>query len=746
MARKTHTVLAPAPATPIARPSYGVAGLVSLVVFLLYLATLAPTTAMWDTSEYITAAYTLGLPHPPGNPLFVLLGRVFSLLPIAPTVAQRVNILAAVMSAIAAGAWFLIAERVFASRFTARWQRLLAGALAALVSATAFTVWNQSVVNEKVYTVSLCFFALVSWLTVLWCDDPASAEADRLLVLIAFLIGLGYSNHPAGFLVAPAVGAAVLARRARTLLRWRVVLSCALALGLGLTPFLFEPIRAAHHPALNEGEPTGCIDRLGWRCTFSETTYTRLAANINREQFGKPPLDVRQAPFSAQMGMWWLYFKWQWLRDPGGNQPLLQTMLAAVFLMLGIYGGVLHWRFDRRSFWFFGPLIATVTIVLVFYMNFKYGASQAPQLGDNVPREVRDRDYFFLWSYSAWGVWAAFGLVGVWIWLVERRGGGKEVKETGQRGVGWTSWAAAAPVLLLAVVPLVANWGAASRRGDTFTRDFAIDLLNSVEPYGVLITAGDNDTFPLWYAQEVEGVRRDVTVAVRELLGTDWYVRGIIRRPIYEYDARNGPAIYRNRLWKKPTAPAIRMTLAEADAVPQFMQIDGPQLFRKDSLVATLDPHNMPNDGAGHAFITRPDLIVLRMISDSAPDRPVYLSRTTANYGATLGLDPYLLMQGLARKIELAPIHARGDTALVRGAGFVDVARTQALWKGFRAPDSLLRRRRWVDMASISMPFTYINTGQVLAAALSQRGQVDTARRVFDRADQIARAVGFSLQ
>src|SRR5881396_3998601 len=77
------------------RPSYLAAGVVSAVVLVLYLVTLAPSTAMWDTSEYITAAYTLGLPHPPGNPLFVLIGRVFAVLPIAPNVAMRINVLAA---------------------------------------------------------------------------------------------------------------------------------------------------------------------------------------------------------------------------------------------------------------------------------------------------------------------------------------------------------------------------------------------------------------------------------------------------------------------------------------------------------------------------------------------------------------------------------------------------------------------------------------------------------------------------
>ena len=136
--------------------------------------------------------------------------------------------------------------------------------------------------------------------------------------------------------------------------------------------------------------------------------------NINRVQYGKPDVSDRQAPFSAQLGMYWLYFKWQWFRDVHGLHPGMQNMLAAVFLILGLFGGYAHWKYDRRSFWFFGPLIFTVTIALIVYLNFKYGYSESPELGDTVAREVRDRDYFYLWSFSAWSVWVALGLVFLW--------------------------------------------------------------------------------------------------------------------------------------------------------------------------------------------------------------------------------------------------------------------------------------------------------------------------------------------
>ena len=694
--------------TDAPRPSYAAAAIAGALVLVLYLLTLAPTTAMWDTSEYITAAYTLGIPHPPGNPLFVLLGRVATLLPLG-SVAVRVNMLAALCSAGTAAVWFLVAERVLSHWFTQRWTRLTGAAVAALLSATAFTVWNQSVVNEKVYTVSLAFFAVVSWLTVLWCDDPDGRRADRLLVLIAYLIGLGYANHPAGFLVGPAVAVAVLARRPRTVLRWRLILAAVLALGLGLTPFAVEPIRAAHHPALNEGEPTGCTTSIGVKCTFSATTVSRLMDNINRVQYAKPSLSERQAPLSAQAGMWWLYFKWQWLRDAHGGQAGPQLALALLFFALGVAGGVVHWRHDRASFWFFGPLIFTVTVALVYYMNFKYGASQSPEL-TGVPREVRDRDYFYLWSYSAWSVWAALGLAALWRSLavrVHREGAGR--------------WLTTAPILLLGVFPLAGNWRDASRAGETTTREWAHDLLNSVEPYGILITLGDNDTFPLWYAQEVEGVRPDVTVAVTSLLNTDWYPRSLQRRPIVAYDTARGPAVYRARSWPRPTTPIFSLSTAQLDSVPEYVDLREPQLFQQGTLRAVVDPRRLE-----YGVPVRSDLLVLQLLKDNYGVRPFYIARTTGGYVQALGLEPYALMQGLVNKILTAPAPSTPDTVAVAGLGHVDIGRSLDLWRSYGGPASIMARGDWVDRPSVNIPATYIGTALILGQVLEQTG--DSAR------------------
>ncbi len=722
------------------RPSYLAAAVVSVVILALYVVTLAPSTAMWDTSEYITAAYTLGLPHPPGNPLFVLIGRVFAILPIAKSVAMRINVLAAVCSAVSAGMWFLITERVLVSWFSQRWQRILGGSLAALIGATSFTVWNQSVVNEKVYTVSLMGIAIISWLMIRWCDEPDGRKADRILVLVAYLCGLGYANHMAGMLAAPAVGLAVLIVKYRTLLRWRLLLACFGALFLGITPFAIQPIRAAHFPALNEGEPTACREGLKVSCTLSAGTYDAFMYNFNRGQYGKPELTERQAPFTAQLGMWWLYFRWQWLRDAHYDHPFAQSGLAALFLVLGLLGGYVHYQRDRRSFWYFGSLMFTMTLVLIYYLNFKYGASQDPEL-TGVNREVRDRDYFYLWSFSAWGVWAALGLVAVWdsVAALIARETVTEGRETYERPTS-SALRLASPILALALIPLFTNWTTASRAGQTDTVDFARDLLNSVEPYGVLVTVGDNDTFPLWYAQEVEGIRKDVVVANTSLLNTDWYTRQLIRRPVFEYDKAAGPSVYRNAEWKKPSGSPLHMSIAQADSVPAYIQLDRPMVYQGGPVRATIDPQRLSIQGV----LQRADIFVLRMIADSYGDRPIYLSRTSAGYGNELGIGNYLLTQGLASKVFVPPTGPGKDTLMVPGAGWVDVKRSLTLWDSvFVAPKSLAARHDWVDRPSVGIPYLYVATGVLLSEVLQSEGDTAGAQRVMSQARRVA--VGVKL-
>src|SRR6266704_2816779 len=518
------------PLTPYAdaeRPPYLVALGITLGALALYVLTLAPTPQFWDTSAYVTATHALGIAPPPGNPMFIILGHAWGLLPLGAAYAARINLFAAVTSAAAAGFWFLIGERWLRSIMPATWPRRLAALAGAVVGATSFTVWNQSVANEKVYTVSVLSIALVLWLVVRWSDQPASARRDNSLVLIVYLLALTATNHLMGVLVAPAVLAYVLSVDPRALLRPRFLVAAALVAAVGTSVYLYLPIRAHFDPYLNEGEPA---------------TWQALKAVLTREQFGKPSvLENPMYPsgpdnpghtlvlYGQQLVNYVQYFTWQFVRDWFAGA---QRALAVLFAALGLLGARRHWRADRRSALAMTALVVTLTAALVFYLNFRWGYSQ-PYRGPGLEHEVRERDYFFIASFALWGIWVSMGLAVLMEWSQE----GFARREP----VAARRWVWSAPVLLVALVPVVGNRLTASRAGETMARDYARDVLQSVDPYALVVTAGDNDTFPLWYAQEVDGVRRDVSVLVLSLANTGWYVRQLQRRAPPTFDAGAAP-------------------------------------------------------------------------------------------------------------------------------------------------------------------------------------------------------------
>jgi hypothetical protein len=472
------------------RPPYGFAALTSLVVFGIYVATLAPTTAYWDTSEYLAAAYVLGIPHPPGNPLFTMLAHTFGALPLALSYAVRINLFAAVTSAASAALWFLVAERWMRNVVPVRWARLAAAFAGTLVAATSWTVWNQSTVNEKVYTVSMFSTALITWLGVHWADDEPGPHRDRWLVLIAYIITISSTNHMMGVLGSIAVATYVLWTDWRLALRpWVLMMALTLALavsGVGAAliagpatargaivlaygllllytaysdpaefrrpifylgtlavliaigpNYLFLPIRSAHFPAINEGEPIGFFSNA-------------LMEVLNRAQYGKPSVFQRQADFISQIGNYLQYFNWQFARDWAPASGIF----TGIFTFVGLFGAFTLWQKDKRAAAASTAMMLTLTVALIFYLNFKYGYSyHVAELGQ-VNREVRERDYFFVVSFAAFGLWVAVGLGALMTAIAE---------SLRARGSERSRWIAASPVLALALVPLAGNHTTASR-------------------------------------------------------------------------------------------------------------------------------------------------------------------------------------------------------------------------------------------------------------------------------------------
>ena len=739
-------------------PIYIWALIVGLGVGLLYTVTLAPTTAFWDTSEYIATGHILGIPHPPGNPLFVLMARTWELFlaPLGLSVATRINLFSALMGSVAHGLWFLAVYHILSFFSDDRRFRIVGAMAAVVVSATAFTVWNQSNVNEKVYTVSLMTIALLTWLAFHWRENLGKGRDDNLLILIVFILALSVGNHLMAFLAAPALALFVLWVSPGVLLNWRLYAVGALAIFLGLSIHLFLPLRAALGPIINEADPTcsSVLSALASIVTWGQAGCTELSAALSRQQYLKPPLLPRAAPLWSQSANFLQYFDWQWARGMGGPQtvfPLVRLPFTFLFACLGLYGAVQHLRRDSATGLYLLTLFATLSIGLVFYLNFSYGFSLAAPGPEDV-HEVRERDYFFIVAFSVWGLWAGIGIAALW-------------QEAAARLK--SSWLRAAPVLALALIPLLSNWPWATRRADFSARDWAYNLLMSVEPYGVLFTNGDNDTFPLWYLQETEGIRRDVTVVVTSYFNLDWYVKQIrdlttpcpsgvqasdsrttivCQRP---YDPQEGEPLYtadpsaadsQGRiaiLMESPLTPPTRTALPLEDEIigqvagpAGYVSLDEDREFPLGPVVARI---------AGGTVISPWQQFALLLIQNSVEDRPIYFA-SSGSAARELGVVPYLVRHGLAFRLSPGPpdLNPRNilleDPQIIPVTGaWLDVERTRTL-----AEEVFLHRtgipdewNHWPDRSTIGIPTYYTWVFAALAQSAIQSGD-DEQRRAYE--------------
>lgn len=748
------------------RPSYLMAAVAGVCVFSLYALTLAPSIGFWDSGEYTAAAHTLGIPHPPGSPLFVLLVHAWDVLlsPTGLSPAVRINLFSAFLSAASHAFWFLVVERALLSMAEARWMRWIGASAAVVLSATTFTVWNQSNVNEKVYSISFFTTALVSWLILRWRDSGHST--DRL-VLISFILGLTGTNHLMGVLVAPALLVFVLLVDHRALLRPRFWLGALPAVAVALTVQFFLPLRAAQKPIIAQGQPECATVAEAVRSvyTWGGGGCEALSAMLSRDQYGKPSVLLDPSVFpqqvvartidqvGSQLLNYLQYFDWQWARGISGADPVLgglRPLVTLLFLGLGIAGARSHWRRDRHSAAFIGTLFFTLSVGLVGYMNFRYGlALDWARFPERSMHEVRERDYFFLIGFSVWGLWAGMGLVEMWSWAAGR------VSQVVSR-----PWLVTSPALAFAILPLALNWSWATRADDYTPRDFAYNVLMGVEPYGVLVTNGDNDTFPLWYLQEVEGIRRDVTVMVGEYLNTPWYVkqlrqltepcppgvdplarptRIVCQRPMEGADL---PAALVQAGWgqdeRPPPDSVFPLSDEEIDAIAsQYIITDRPLAFNVGKMEATIE--------AGTPLLPA-DTFVAAMLRATAGERPIHFMPGSSTV-SKLGLWDYTVRQGLTWRIAVTGLPPEDDGGSIvhlpesRPAGMAGAAIDLPLTE-FLLSKVYLRRGRildpsapWVDAATINIPAQYVFAHLAAGYGHSVEGAGAEAERQFRQAE-----------
>jgi hypothetical protein len=258
-------------------------------------------------------------------------------------------------------------------------------------------------------------------------------------------------------------------------------------------------VRARHDPAINQGNPS---------------SLAALADVVARRQYDVAPLLPRSAPVWLQLANVFQYADWQAAMAWGAGIVTSPARVTAtiVWIVLGWIGLGAMRRASRELANGLIVLLVCGTLGVAAYLNLKAGASLGwGLLPEGTPHEARERDYFFILGFWSWGCFAGAGAV-----ALARR---------------WRLPAAAGLVAVL--LPLIGNWPSVDRSREpdaSAASEVGRALLEAAPPRAVLFLEGDNDSYPIWYLQQVEGVRRDVLTVTVPLLPTEWYPAELARR------------------------------------------------------------------------------------------------------------------------------------------------------------------------------------------------------------------------
>ncbi len=368
-------------------------------------------------------------------------------------------------------------------------------------------------------------------------------------------------------------------------------------------------------------------------------------------------------------------------------------------LLLGLLGLFFQFGRDKRGTWLTFLMFFMTGIAIVIYLN-------------QPPFQVRERDYAYAGSFYAFSIWIGLAVAAVYSWISEK---------TGERA--GVATASAVTVVMLGVPALMAaeNWDDHDRSNRYTAVEVAANYLNSVGPNGILITHGDNDTFPLWYAQEVENIRPDVRIVNTSLLGTDWHIDqmkyavnesapldlGVGLRQylygtnefIYIYDTRDAviPLADVMRVFKHPDA---KIPLTSGKMVDYIMSRKFSIPVNKENVIkygildekyADMIPDQIvltiPKD---KEYLTKPELFMLDFLSNYQWDRPLNLLSMGGDIN--VGIKEYLMYEGFSYKF--VPVKNKMKSTEI---GFADPEDLYYKMKNVFTWDALKRTDYFVD-------------------------------------------------
>lgn len=772
-----------------------------LISFSTYLLTLEPTASLWDCSEFIASAYKLEVPHTPGTPLSLLIGRIFTMLSLGDVtnVAWSLNVMSGFFSASTVCLLYYIIY-YFGEKLTTKSNKnstviLVFASLSGSLCLTFSDTFWFSAVEAETYGIACFYLLLIVWL-ILRGKDLCEPFRSRCLILIFYLGGLSYCIHPMCLLALPILPFAWYVNK-RTLTFKNIIFSVSAGLAivliinrfvavglfelafsfdlffvnnmhlpfysgafillillvalfvllvkkyarlaaytwsavfliLGFTPYLMLFIRSNHNPPIDETNPenlsmvkaymnresypsspllygpyfdtqiddvsakkkiyykgttqyevSGTMPEYHYensRNTILPRLYSNDADHIESyrlwtglKQNEKPRFaDNLKFMFGYQLGhmylrylMWnfagresdhqnsaWLY-PWDSLRSVIQNNNNARNQYWMLPLILGMLGIFYQFKRDQRGLLSISIFFLITGITLALYLN-------------STPNEPRERDYIYVGSYIAFCIWIGLGILALYNFLPKTR---LMFFLAGIISIGIPLWM------------LYQNYDDHNRSGRTFQVDNARNLLNSCALNSILFTGGDNDTFPLWYLQEVEEYRTDVRVMVLSYFNTDWYINQL-RKPYYQstpFVLTLGQKDYRQ--YGPNDVLYVQESIKEGIDIKKYLQLlkeehaglrkysntgDAYNILPSKTLKLKIDKENIMRNyksAASNAsdeitseitlhitgnYLQKNALAVLDLMASNNWERPMYFNFTSLN---TVGLDlePYVVQEG----------------------------------------------------------------------------------------------------
>ena len=452
---------------------YGIGVLAAIAALGVYMLTLAPTVTFIDSGELTTVCATLSIAHPTGYPLYTLLGRLFILLPIGSNKAFQLNLLSALFATLAVFIFYNLMIHLQINCRRARQERsqkrvnvpriLLVSAVTALLLGFSKTFWSQALVTE-VYSLHVFFIV-----TIILCilrisegdrENENTIQTAKLYCIFAFLFGLGMTNHMTIVVLAPACLYLLLVRvgvKGLVITTSKILFPGFL---LGLSVYLYLPIRSAVQPILDWGNPETFGNLLRHLSGKQYQVWMFSSFDVAKKQLGAfvETLPLQFSPFLLPLvllGLWWLY------------------------------------RNNRRILWF---------TVIVFAFDLFY----------SINYDIHDIESYFLPCFIIAAIWIGLGLVQICDYL-------KSDSKVYQ-------YVVCGLIVISPIFPLWLHFDEVDRSREYFVTDYSHNLLKGIDQGGIIISRQwDFFCSPFSYFQYVEGVRQDVVLIEQELLRRSWY-------------------------------------------------------------------------------------------------------------------------------------------------------------------------------------------------------------------------------